>query len=83
MFINKTDKKYHLVVRRKLHFFYIFEIPLTKLLCDRSPTTMKLHEKIKLLRKKRRMTQAQVAEMLFNSQNSYSLIETGKTRIDI
>lgn len=29
------------------------------------------------------MTQAQVAEMLFISQNSYSLIETGKTRIDI
>lgn len=44
---------------------------------------MKLHEKIKLLRKKKRMTQAQVAEMLFISQNSYSLIETGKTRIDI
>jgi transcriptional regulator with XRE-family HTH domain len=35
------------------------------------------------LRKKKRMTQAQVAEMLFISQNSYSLIETGKTRIDI
>lgn len=44
---------------------------------------MKLHEKIKLLRKKKRLTQAQVAEMLFISQNSYSLIETGKTRIDI
>lgn len=39
------------------------------------------HNKIKELRKKYNLSQEQMAEALHISQNAYSLIETGKTRL--
>lgn len=42
-----------------------------------------IHEKLKPLRKKHGYSQEEVAEALHMSQNNYSLIETGKTKLDI
>lgn len=39
--------------------------------------------KIKELRKKNGLSQATVAEAINISQNSYSLLESGKTKIDV
>lgn len=40
-------------------------------------------EKLKALRIKNGYSQEDVAEALYISQNTYSLLETGKTRLDI
>jgi transcriptional regulator with XRE-family HTH domain len=42
-----------------------------------------IHNKIKTLRKELGITQENMAEYLCISQNAYSLIEKGKTKIDI
>ncbi|HRX94830.1 MAG TPA: helix-turn-helix transcriptional regulator [Chitinophagaceae bacterium] len=41
------------------------------------------HEKLKQLRKKHRLNQTDVAAALNMSQNAYSLLESGKTKMDI
>lgn len=45
--------------------------------------TPNIHEKLKLLRLQKKMSQLEVAEALLMSQNAYSLLETGKTKLDI
>jgi Helix-turn-helix. len=42
-----------------------------------------LHDKLKALRKGKKLSQQQVADALHLEQNTYSCIEKGKTRIDI
>lgn len=42
-----------------------------------------IHEKLKWLRKKHGYTQEEVAYALHINQNTYSDIETGKTKLDI
>ncbi|MGQ0737633.1 MAG: helix-turn-helix domain-containing protein [Bacteroidota bacterium] len=44
---------------------------------------MKAHGRIKLLRKKNNLTQSDIASSLNMSQNAYSLLESGKTKIDL
>ena len=43
---------------------------------------MPVHDKLKKLRKGLNLSQQQLAEKLHISQNAYSAIETGKTKID-
>jgi transcriptional regulator with XRE-family HTH domain len=42
-----------------------------------------LHHKLKMLRKERGLSQHKVADAIHLTQNAYSNIETGKTKIDI
>lgn len=44
---------------------------------------IKIAQKLKALRKKKSLTQAVVADALHMSQNAYSLLEAGKTKIDV
>lgn len=43
---------------------------------------MSIHEKLRKLRLNKNLSQANIAFMLNISQNAYSLIESGKTKID-
>lgn len=43
---------------------------------------MSIHEKLRQLRLSKNLSQANIAFMLNISQNAYSLIESGKTKID-
>ena len=43
---------------------------------------MAIHQKLKQLRLQKNLSQTDVAEALHISQNAYSLIETGRTKLD-
>ncbi len=43
----------------------------------------KIAQKLKSLRKKKGLTQQKIADFLHMSQNAYSLLEAGKSKIDI
>ena len=44
---------------------------------------MNVPERLRQLRKKKGLTQQEIAEQLHMSQNAYSLLESGKTKLDI
>jgi len=44
---------------------------------------MNVPERLRYLRKKKGLTQQEIAEQLHMSQNAYSLLESGKTKLDI